>query len=66
MQQIKNGNKDILGVMIESNLNAGSQHIPKDLNGFDSQRLKYGVSITDSCLDWETTESILLDAYRNL
>ncbi|MDP4743442.1 MAG: 3-deoxy-7-phosphoheptulonate synthase, partial [Porticoccaceae bacterium] len=53
-EQIAEGNKSIIGVMLESNLEAGNQPIPDDLND-----LKPGVSITDACIDWETTESLL-------
>ena len=42
--------------MLESNLEAGSQKIPADLS-----QLRYGVSVTDGCIDWESTESLLLD-----
>ena len=66
IQQIKDGNKDIIGIMIESNLNSGNQPIPKDLDGFDSTKLEYGTSVTDACIDWETTETLLLDAYGSL
>ncbi|MDA3902892.1 MAG: 3-deoxy-7-phosphoheptulonate synthase [Desulfuromusa sp.] len=51
----------ISGVMIESNLNAGNQSIPKNL-----QQLKYGISITDKCVDWETTEKMLTKAHNRL
>ena len=53
-KQIIGGNRSITSLMIESNLNAGNQSIPKDLS-----QLKYGVSVTDGCIDWETTESCL-------
>ncbi|MBE9537718.1 MAG: 3-deoxy-7-phosphoheptulonate synthase [Proteobacteria bacterium] len=53
-KQIIGGNQSITSLMIESNLNAGNQSIPKDLS-----QLKYGVSVTDGCIDWETTESCL-------
>ena len=52
--QILEGNRSIVGLMIESNLKAGSQTIPEDLS-----KLEYGVSITDGCIGWETTESCL-------
>ena len=52
--QILEGNQSIVGLMIESNINAGNQSIPKDLN-----ELAYGVSVTDGCIDWGTTESCL-------
>jgi 3-deoxy-7-phosphoheptulonate synthase len=49
--QILDGNKSIIGLMVESNLNFGNQSIPSDLS-----QLKYGVSVTDACIDWDTTE----------
>ena len=52
--QISNGNKSIIGFMVESNINAGNQSIPDDLND-----LQYGVSVTDKCVDWETTEIMI-------
>ena len=42
--------------MIESHINAGNQALSAD-----REQLKYGVSVTDACIDWETTESLLLD-----
>jgi len=48
--QIKDGNRSICGVMIESNINEGNQSIPDDLS-----QLKYGVSVTDACISWEST-----------
>jgi 3-deoxy-7-phosphoheptulonate synthase len=54
--QILEGNKSIIGVMLESHLHKGNQSIPADLND-----LKYGVSVTDACMDWETTEKAILD-----
>jgi len=61
IQQIVNGNTSISGVMIESFLSAGNQKVPADIS-----ELKYGVSITDACIDWDTTERILLDAHKQL
>lgn len=52
--QIENGNKSIFGIMIESNLAHGNQKIPADIS-----TLKYGVSVTDECIGWETTEQSL-------
>ena len=49
--QILEGNKSIIGMMIESNINAGNQSLPAD-----TKDLKYGISITDACIDWATTE----------
>jgi len=53
--QIVDGNRSIVGLMLESHLKAGNQPIPKDLS-----KLEYGVSITDPCIDWPTTEALLL------
>ncbi|RII30548.1 MAG: 3-deoxy-7-phosphoheptulonate synthase [Geobacter sp.] len=61
VQQVVDGNNSISGVMIESYLSAGNQKVSADLS-----QLKYGVSITDGCIDWETTERILLDAHKRL
>lgn len=61
IEQIRNGNKSIRSFMIESNLDFGSQAIPEDLS-----ELKYGVSITDGCIDWNTTEKAILDAHEVL
>ena len=57
-----NENKDtpIIGVMIESNLNEGNQKLN------NSSKLKKGISITDACINIETTEEIILEAYYNL
>ena len=57
VNQIRNGNKSLLGVMIESNIEAGNQPIPADLS-----QLKYGCSVTDGCVNWETTEQMIRDA----
>jgi len=53
--QIVDGNQSIIGLMLESNIAAGNQSIPQDLS-----QLTYGVSVTDGCIDWETTETLLL------
>ena len=52
--QIASGNQSIVGLMIESNINAGNQSIPDDLS-----KLQYGVSVTDGCIDWDTTAESL-------
>ncbi len=49
--QILEGNRSIIGLMVESNIGWGNQKLTEDLS-----QLKYGVSITDACIDWETTE----------
>lgn len=61
VDQILAGNSSISGVMIESYLEAGNQKIPSDIS-----HLKYGVSITDACIDWVTTEKILFKAHKKL
>lgn len=54
VQQIVNGNRSIVGLMLESNLNAGNQSAEQPVCD-----MKYGVSITDACIDWQTTEQLL-------
>lgn len=54
-EQRAGGNKAITGVMIESNLQAGSQSMS------DLSQLQYGVSVTDACIDWAETQSLLRD-----
>jgi 3-deoxy-7-phosphoheptulonate synthase len=51
----------VIGAMIESNLEHGSQAFPQPVAS-----LKYGVSITDGCIDWPTTEAMLRDAHAKL
>ncbi len=57
MEQLREGNTSVFGTMIESYLEAGNQPIPKDLS-----KLRYGVSVTDKCIDWPTTERLVLSA----
>lgn len=52
--QLVAGNQSIIGIMLESNLFEGNQAIPDNLD-----QLKYGVSVTDACIDWGTTEATL-------
>ena len=52
--QIVGGNQSIIGLMVESNLEWGNQSIPENLAD-----LKYGVSVTDACVDWDTTETMI-------
>lgn len=54
--QIMEGNQSIVGLMVESHIGAGNQKIPDDLKD-----LKYGVSITDACIDWDTTVRAVKD-----
>ncbi|MGB4856192.1 MAG: 3-deoxy-7-phosphoheptulonate synthase, partial [Candidatus Dechloromonas phosphoritropha] len=57
VNQVRLGNKSLIGVMIESNIEAGNQPIPVDLS-----QLRYGCSVTDACVDWDTTEKMIRDA----
>ena len=59
--QIMEGNQSIIGCMLESNINAGNQPIPADLT-----QLEYGVSVTDACIDWNTTEKMLREVRGKL
>ncbi|HEU5283100.1 MAG TPA: 3-deoxy-7-phosphoheptulonate synthase [Burkholderiales bacterium] len=61
VHQVMEGNRSIVGVMLESNLHAGNQSIPPDLS-----QLRYGVSVTDACIDWATTEKLLREARLKL
>ena len=61
VNQVRLGNRSLVGTMIESNLVAGQQPIPEN-----RAQLKYGCSVTDACIDWETTEKLLRDAARLL
>jgi len=56
LAQRARGATSIVGVMLESNLKGGNQPFPKPV-----AELEYGRSITDGCLDWETTEQIVLE-----
>ena len=61
VNQIRMGNRSIVGLMIESFIEAGNQPIPADL-----AQLKYGCSVTDACVDWPTTEKMIRDAHAAL
>jgi|TARA_R110002003_G_scaffold55_5_gene4980 3-deoxy-7-phosphoheptulonate synthase len=55
--QIRDGENGIVAVMIESNINEGNQKVPAE----GPAGLKKGVSITDACIDWDTTVNVLED-----
>ena len=61
LEQTGTGQNAIHAVMLESNLNKGSQSFPRPLD-----ELEYGVSITDACIDWETTETLMREAHDAL
>lgn len=61
LRQRMDGNNDIIGVMIESNLKAGNQPILASLSD-----MQYGVSVTDKCVDWDTTAEMVNMAHEYL
>lgn len=61
INQVLAGNRAICSMMVESNIHEGNQKITKEL-----KELKYGVSVTDSCINWETTEELFLEAHEKL
>ena len=61
VHQVVEGNQSIVGLMVESNIGWGNQSIPTDRG-----QLKYGVSITDACVDWPTTEKMLRETHAKL
>ncbi len=61
VQQRVAGNQNLIGLMVESNLEEGNQPIPAD-----RRQLRYGVSVTDACVGWETTERMLRHAYAQM
>ena len=61
VHQVKEGNRSIVGLMLESHLHAGNQAIPADRS-----QLRYGVSVTDACIDWTTTAETIRRARDEL
>ena len=61
VNQVLEGNQSIVGLMLESHLGWGAQPIPADL-----AQLRYGVSVTDACIDWAATERLLLSLHHKL
>jgi 3-deoxy-7-phosphoheptulonate synthase len=61
LAQIAAGSSSIMGAMLESNLGAGNQPFPQP-----KDRLCYGVSITDACIDWPTTEALVREIHAAL
>jgi len=61
IEQICAGNKSIIGIMLESNINAGNQS-----SDLAKEELAYGVSVTDACIDFAETEQLLADADARL
>ena len=61
LSQVREGNGSIVGIMLESHIHSGNQRIPDNLD-----ELRYGVSVTDGCIDWPTTEALLREAADTL
>lgn len=61
IEQRAGGTRSIIGMMVESHLSEGSQPFPKPV-----KELQYGVSITDACINWETTERMLRWGHERL
>lgn len=59
-EQLAAGNESIIGIMLESHIKAGNQPLKNPAD------LEYGVSITDACIDWETTEQLMLELHEVL
>lgn len=61
IQQRIDGNRSIIGIMLESNIKEGNQKLSDNI-----QALEYGKSVTDPCIGWEFTASLLQEAYDKL
>lgn len=61
LEQLEQGNRSIVGIMLESHINEGNQKLTNDLSS-----LAYGVSITDACIDWAATEQLVLEFGQRL
>ncbi|WP_294901616.1 3-deoxy-7-phosphoheptulonate synthase [Tatumella sp. UBA2305] len=61
MSQIKDGSRSIIGLMLESNLHEGNQSSEQPRS-----EMRYGVSVTDACISWETTETLLRDIHQDM
>ncbi len=61
VHQIREGNRSVVGLMVESFIEPGNQPIPEDLS-----KLRYGCSVTDACIGWDTTVEMLRSAHEVL
>ncbi|NHN50451.1 3-deoxy-7-phosphoheptulonate synthase [Providencia rettgeri] len=61
IEQIINGNESITGIMLESHINEGNQTSEQARD-----TMKYGVSVTDACINWQTTETVLRKLHQTL
>ena len=60
-EQISRGNDSIVGIMLESHLNEGNQS-----SSLPREQLKYGVSVTDACINWQETEQLLQQGAKKI
>ena len=61
IEQRRGGDRSIVGLMLESNIHAGSQPV-----NADRSKMAYGISVTDACIGWDETEALLLEAHERL
>ncbi|GAA3911084.1 3-deoxy-7-phosphoheptulonate synthase [Gibbsiella dentisursi] len=61
VEQIKAGNRSITGIMLESHLHEGNQS-----SEMPRAEMRYGVSVTDACISWENTETLLRQMHQEL
>ncbi|NHB92487.1 3-deoxy-7-phosphoheptulonate synthase [Photorhabdus cinerea] len=60
-EQIVSGNQSITGIMLESHINEGNQSSEQPRS-----EMKYGVSVTDACINWQTTEAVLRKLHQQI
>ncbi len=61
LARLKMATDSIIGLMIESNIHEGNQSSEQP-----REAMKYGVSVTDACISWETTEALLRELDKDL
>jgi len=61
LMQIKSGNRSIIGIMLESYINAGNQSIK-----LFHKKIQYGISVTDACIDWDSTDKLLRKLHNEI
>ncbi|HBV38524.1 MAG TPA: 3-deoxy-7-phosphoheptulonate synthase, partial [Erwinia sp.] len=61
VSQIRDGNRSVIGLMLESHLHEGSQSSEQPKSA-----MRYGVSVTDACINWETTDTLLRNIHQEL
>lgn len=61
VEQLKAGNRSIIGLMLESHIHEGNQSSEQPRS-----QMRYGVSVTDACIGWESTEALLRSVHQEL